>query len=419
MKVVLVDDEKNLLLVLSDSLISAGADVYTFDNALEALKEIPLIDPDIIVTDLKMPKVDGIEFIKKAQRIFPLIPIVVLTAYGEVKTAVEAVKAGAKDYYVKPVDGVNLFKMLSGLIRELKKGSENQYFEEEVGIRLGYGEFIGNSSEAVRIRHQITKASQSSAPVIIFGEIGVGKELIARLIHKKSSFSTGPFIRVSCSDGPRFYQELENKFKLASGGSLLLDDFSNLNEGSQKALSQFIEQRQSCVRILATTLLPINEVRQEVVPELYYRLSVLNIDVPRLQSRANDIACLAAYFVKHFAKNSRSKEIQIDDDVKEVLLTYSWPGNVRELSNVIEQAMVMNMGGQLRVSDLPFEVIEGSGNNKKYVNLRQRLLDEERRLIIKALESNSYIQHRASKVLGISRSLLNQKIKRLKIEIKS
>ena len=448
MRVLLIDDEENLLLVLEDQLSAEGFEVTTAIDGDTGLKLIPEFAPDIIVTDLRMEGKDGIEVTSEINKTYPDVPVIVLTAYGEVKTAVDAMKAGAVDFLTKPVEPEAFVFSLKRAVEENRKAIEQLYLKDEISTRLGFIEFIGESDEAKEIRSFIDKAACNSSPVIITGETGVGKELVARLIHAESERSTRPFLIVNCREtsGEYLLEDLfgrsskqssfvRGKFEVADGGTVLLDDITSLPSDFQGHLLNVIENGivepgggrrpfRVDIRFIVTSNEDIGATVKdgEFRSDLYHRLNVLSINLPNIASRKSDISQLAKYFIELHAREQGRKELTISDDALTALSQYDWPGNARELSNMIERAIVMNVDGEIKLSDLPIELIEATKTGQassEFIGLREKLLAEERRLILKALEKNSFVQRRAAKSLGISRSLLNQKIKRLGIEVKS
>lgn len=446
MRIVLIDDEENLLIVLADELISRGCEVLTASDPADGLTLISRDFPDVVVTDLRMQSMGGIEVIKHVRELSTEIPVVMLTAYAEIKTAVDAVRAGAADYLTKPVDPDALVLTLKRVVQERRRESENIFLRNEVSSRLGYLTFIGESPEAGEVRDKIERAAASSAPVVVSGEVGVGKELVSRLIHRNSPRCERPFLSVNCRGKSEAFlgEELfghcsdphtlvKSKLEIAFGGSIMLDEVTSLPLELQSELAQTIAEGviqpgggrrpvKVDVRFFVTTTEDLQEAVSEgrLLTDLLHRVNVVPVSIPRLADRKGDVSALIDYFLSYRCSSDIGKNRSITDSAVQILTQYEWPGNVRELFNTLEGALVLSLSERIKVSDLPADLVQqtrsGQGSGS-FIGLRDKLLAEERRLISRALEKNGYIQRRAAKSLGISRSLLNQKIKRLEIRI--
>jgi two-component system NtrC family response regulator len=446
MRVILIDDEENLLFVLSDQLKAEGCEVYTASDPGTGIELVFEVRPDVVVTDLNMPGMDGMAVTKKLKQESPYTPVVVLTAIAEVGKAVQAIKAGAVDYLIKGVATEELILTLRRAVAERKQMLECIYLRDEMSFRLGYLDFVGQSQEAVEVRDKIERTAASNAPVILTGESGAGKELVARLIHRKSIRGQKPFLVLNCREESEAFlmEDLfgratgkgavgKSKFELADEGALLLKDPAALPIEVQASLQRTIASGlvepgggrrpfRVDVRFYVSTSEDLHEAVTEgrLLKELYHSLQVVGLNLPSLSDRREDIPLLAQHFLRRRELQTYQRKFEFSPEALQVLSQYEWPGNVRELFNTIEGAMVMSIDGMIKISDLPAEVVEQSKSGRSstsFIGLREKLIAEERRLIVKALERNEYVQNRAAKSLGISRSLLNQKIKKLGIEL--
>jgi DNA-binding NtrC family response regulator len=347
-------------------------------------------------------------------------------------------QAGAVDYLQKPVKPEDFLSAIRRAVKSRMRSIEREYLRDEVQGRLGFSEFVGESKAASEVRSFVEMASQSDASTVISGETGVGKELVARLLHRGGKRNDRPFIVVNCAK-PSFewiHRELYGardgssvgKLELAHEGTLFLDEVGELPYEAQGTLLNVLEDglldsegkrpHRVDIRFIASTKLKLKELvaAGNFRVDLFHRLNVLSIDLPTLSERRQDISLLANWLLEKHRQKLGSHCSSISKETLRALEGYFWPGNFRELSNVIERALVMSVGEQLQITDLPSDIVGRLGDDAIATNLKERLLEEEKRLILEALEKNSYIQNQAARALGISRSLMNQKIKRFGIK---
>jgi two-component system, NtrC family, response regulator len=454
--VLIVDDEKNYPLILSAVLQDVGYETLTANSGMEALEILnhANADVDLVLTDMKMPVMDGIELLEKIKTINPHLPVMMMTAYGTVEKAVEAMQKGAYNYILKPFDNEGLIIFVKKAIDMYQVIKENLRLRDVVETRYNFGNIVGKSKRMQEVFELVKKMAPSSATVLIEGESGTGKELVAKSIHFNSPRKDKPFIAVNCSALSENLLESElfghekgaftgaiamkkGRFELADGGSLFLDEIGELSQNLQVKLLRVLQER-AFERVGGIRAVPVNiriiaatnknlkhETEQGRFREdLYYRLNVLYLVLPPLRDRVEDIRLLVDHMIEKYASERRPDQqvTGVDQDVNRLLYGYSWPGNVRELENAIERAMVLCPGNIIRVSDLPKEFkksighslhLEGISENAK---LYETLDMVEKLMIERALATSHNVQSRAAELLGIGKSGLNQKLKKYGIK---
>jgi len=454
--VLIVDDEKNYPLILSAVLQDVGYETLTANSGMEALEILnhANADVDLVLTDMKMPVMDGIELLEKIKTINPHLPVMMMTAYGTVEKAVEAMQKGAYNYILKPFDNEGLIIFVKKAIDMYQVIKENLRLRDVVETRYNFGNIVGKSKRMQEVFELVKKMAPSSATVLIEGESGTGKELVAKSIHFNSPRKDKPFIAVNCSALSENLLESElfghekgaftgaiamkkGRFELADSGTLFLDEIGELSQNLQVKLLRVLQER-AFERVGGIRAVPVNiriiaatnknlkhETEQGRFREdLYYRLNVLYLVLPPLRDRVEDIRLLVDHMIEKYASERRPDQqvTGVDQDVNRLLYGYSWPGNVRELENAIERAMVLCPGNIIRVSDLPKEFkksighslhLEGISENAK---LYETLDMVEKLMIERALATSHNVQSRAAELLGIGKSGLNQKIKKYGIK---
>lgn len=450
--ILIVDDEKNYPLILSAVLQDAGYETLTANSGLEALEILnhANADVDLILTDMKMPVMDGIELLEKIKAINPRLPVMMMTAYGTVEKAVEAMQKGAYNYILKPFDNEGLIIFVKKAIDMYQVVKENLRLRDVVENRYNFGNIVGKSKRMQEVFELVKRMAPSSATVLIEGESGTGKELVAKSIHFNSPRKDKPFIAVNCSALSENLLESElfghekgaftgaiamkkGRFELADEGTLFLDEIGELSQNLQVKLLRVLQERAFervggvrpvpvNIRIIAATNKNLKHETEQgrFREDLYYRLNVLYLVLPPLRERVEDIRLLVDHMIEKYASERRPGQqvTGVDQDVDRLLYGYSWPGNVRELENAIERAMVLCPGNIIRVSDLPREFkknithslhLEGISDNAK---LYETLDMVERAMIERALTISHNVQSHAAELLGIGKSGLNQKIKK-------
>lgn len=443
-KVLVADDDSIMRNFIAETLKRKQLDVSTAENGEQALNLLKTKNFDLLVTDMKMPDVSGLDVLKKAKELHPTITVVVVTAFATVENAVEAMQLGAYTYLIKPFSPDSIEAILRKANEHIGLVSENQYLRQEVanGCRQGNHRIIGESPQIKKILEDVARIAVSNANVLISGESGTGKEVIAQAIHNQSLRSSRPFIKVNCAAVPETLLESEffghekgaftganakrlGRFELANTGTLLLDEVTEIPISLQAKLLRVIQEQEFervggskpvkvDVRIVSTSNRDLKEaVRDKILREdLYYRLNVVPIHLPPLRERKEDIILLAEYFLERFSKQSHKEPKLLSDEAKEKLLHYSWPGNVRELSNVIERAIVMDANkyispNHLYLEDLKISSLNPSGS----LPIGLTLEELEKRMIIETLQAYQNDPVETAKTLGITLRKLNLKLK--------
>ncbi len=453
--VLIVDDEKNYPPILSAVLGEEGFETLTANSGHEALEILENSDVDLILTDMKMPLMDGMELLEKIKAKDPELPVIMMTAHGTVDRAVEAMQKGAYSYILKPFDNERLVVYVNKAVAMYRVVKENRHLRDAVEFKYSFGNIIGKSKSIRNIFETIRKVAPTNATVLIEGDSGTGKELVAKSIHFNSPRRDRPFIAVNCSALAEGVLESElfghekgaftgavamkkGRFELADGGTLFLDEIGELSQSLQVKLLRVLQEKvfervggikpiSVNIRILAATNKNLKDemLQGRFREDLYYRLNVVHIVLPLLRERQEDIRLLVNHFINKYTDERRS-EIPIkglEQDVERLFFDYSWPGNVRELENVVERAMVMCQSSKIRASDLPKEFKDNVYNTLHLEGIpADAKLDEtlnmiEKRMIQRALKLTNNVQSQAAELLGIGKSGLNWKIKKFKLDI--
>jgi len=453
--ILIVDDEKNYLTILSALLEDEGFEVLTAPGGHEALEIHKSSDLDLILTDMKMPKMDGIELLENIKEIDPDLPVIMMTAHGTVDKAVEAMQKGAYTYILKPFDNERLIIYVKKAITIYQVVKENRRLRDAVESQYRFGNIIGKSKKMRDIFDTIRKVAPSNATVLIEGDSGTGKELVARSIHFNSTRREKPFVAVNCSALAEGLLESElfghekgaftgavatkkGRFELADGGTLFLDEIGELSQNLQvkllRVLQEKVFERVGGVRTISVDIRIIvatnKDLQQEMLngrfrEDLYYRLNVVHLVLPPLKERQEDIRLLVNHFIKKYAseRQSAAPVIGVDQEVDRLFYDYHWPGNIRELENVIERVMILCPGDTIRVSDLPKGFKDNVYNTLHLdgipadAKLYDTLAMIEKALIERALKMSNNVQSHAAAMLGIGKSGLNQKIKKYNLEV--
>jgi DNA-binding NtrC family response regulator len=441
--ILIVDDDQNVLEVLDARLQSAGFSIFRAENGRDALRILEGHKIDLMISDMKMPGMSGMEVLDKARSLQPGLPIIFLTAYGTIPDAVKAVKAGAVDYLAKPFDGRELVFKLRKVLDEspgagIDGDSDAVLRDMEIAV----------SPKMKELYSLVRRVAQSSVSVLILGESGVGKERIARMIHQLSARSKQPFVVVDCGSTPAGLLESElfghvrgsfthavndkkGLIETADKGTLFLDEIGNISVEMQVRLLRFLEDRKirrigdlkenavDCRVIAATNSDLLEEIKAGKFREdLYYRLRVVTLNVPRLQERKEDIPLLAELFVQSYSSQHSTRVVKLSEETIQYLRDYPWPGNVRELKNAIEAGIVLGRGTMLKPDDLHLSGLPSltgavvKGDESASFSLE----DTERNAIIRALKQTGGVQKEAAKLLGISRRAIHYKIKKYEID---
>ncbi|HEX9294564.1 MAG TPA: sigma-54 dependent transcriptional regulator [Polyangiaceae bacterium] len=461
-QILVVDDEANLRRVLAAQLSRDGYEVHTAPDGEAGLAVLREHHIDLVITDLRMPKLDGMELLRQALRTEPELPVVILTAHGTVDNAVEALKTGAFDYITKPFDQAEVRTIVRKALRTRDlAGTEATREEAREGAGARFG-IIGESEPILAIYSILERVADTPTTVLITGESGTGKELVARALHENSSRSERPFIKVNCAAIPKDLMESElfgyergaftgavtskpGRFELASAGTLFLDEIAEIPVEMQVKLLRVLQESEfervggiKTIRVDVRLVAATNrELKREIAAggfreDLYYRLNVVPIALPALRERVSDIPLLSAHFVAKFNARLKKEVSGIEPDAMERLVSYAWPGNIRELENVLERAILFCDTQHVRLIDLPVEVREGLaeaprpsqssiaiepkdglGADGLKEQVKAAMSRLERELIVRALHQTGGNVTHAARLLKISRKGLQLKMKEL------
>jgi two-component system NtrC family response regulator len=451
--VLIVDDEKNYLVVLEALLGPEGYEILTASSAEDAIYMIQGSDLDLIITDMKMPGMSGMQLLEASKEIKPDLPVIMMTAYGTIEMAVEAMKKRAYDYITKPFQNEELKLTVKKALENYRLIKENRRLSQALSDRYRYGNIIGKSKPMQGIYEMISKVSQSKASVLITGPSGTGKELIAKAIHYDSPRKDRPFISVNCGALTETLLESElfghekgaftgalsmkkGRFELADGGTLFLDEVTDMPPPLQVKLLRVLQEMEfervggtKTIKVDVRVLSASNRNIKEVVAEgnfredLFYRLNVINIEVPSLRERPEDIKLLVDHFIEKYRQDEGKERIELSPEAWKILYSYSWPGNVRELENVIERAVVLKADRVIGKEDLPTEITEKREEVEveRFIPLNaplQKTLEQiEEKLIRRALDQCDNVQSHAAEMLGITKSLIQHKMKKYDIAV--
>lgn len=439
-KILIADDDDNLRRVLEFQLGEAGFEIQTAKDGAEALEIFQSDDFDCVITDLRMPRVSGLEFLEKIKAADSEIPVIVITAFGEVETAVTAMKAGAFDYINKPFNRDEILLTIERAVNFSETKTENRQLRELVDKQFRLKNVIGDSTQMQMVLETVGRVARSDATVLIAGESGTGKELVAKGIHFSGKRKDKPFIPINCAAIPETLIEAElfgskkgsftgaisdtkGKFEAANGGTLFLDEISAMPLALQPKLLRVLQEQEIVrvgentsrsidVRIISATNQNLEKMVEEGTfrEDLYFRLAVVPVNLPPLRARREDIPLLINHFFKISKEKHEFKNLKIAREVFDQLSNYAFPGNVRELENLVERMVVLSDGEHLTLDDVPEYVKKPSQN---FGNVRFELpaenisLDEvEREIINHALEMHDGNQSQTARYLGITRSAL-------------
>ena len=444
LKVLLVDDDADSLQSTKRIIDFADHEVIAVSSAEAALIELRRSPPDLIVTDVRMPGMNGFEFIEAYQKLGFAIPFIVMTAFGEVKDAVWAMKMGAVDFLLKPFRRQALIEAIDQMksrIRSKPGGAPSPV----------QADLVGSSRTMMELRMLIEQVAKTEASVLILGESGSGKEQVARRIHEMSAVRSGPFVAVNCAAIPENLMESElfgyergafsgavqskaGLIESANGGTLLLDEIGDLPLSLQPKLLRFLEEqsirrlganseRAVQVRVIAATHrnLALWAKEGRFRQDLYYRLDVMTLQVPPLRERSGDLPELAKHFLDRFSTLHQKALVGLDSEALECLARHSWPGNIRELSNVVERAVVLSQGPMICLSDLPAHLREAppvllQDSEQVTIPLGMSLKEIEDLMIKKALEVSDGDKARAARMLGVNERTIYRRISKTKEE---
>ena len=444
-KILLADDDPALRRVLQFKLRKQGFDVTAVEDGSKALTALKENSFDLLLSDMKMPGLTGIELLEQAKYVRPDLEVILITAFAEVSQAVQAVKLGAFDYLTKPFEDDQLFIAIEKAVKFKNLENENRSLKDQLNIKKKYGQMVGLSKTYKTMIELVNKIAPTEATVLITGESGTGKEMIARTIHYQSNRKDKPFIAINCAAIPKELIESElfghvrgaftgaikdkrGKFVLAEGGTILLDEIGELSIDLQAKLLRVIQERtiepvgseetiEIDVRMLAATNIDLKEqtLNRGFREDLYYRLNVIPLVVPPLRERLDDIPILIKEFLKKFSPDNK---VTVNQELIKSLKSHRWTGNIRELENLIERMVILRSSDTLSANDLP-EDFTSPDDSYSYNDSTGNLSfhETEKKMIIDSLKKFSLNQSKAARYLKIPRHILIYRIKKYKINL--
>jgi DNA-binding NtrC family response regulator len=452
--ILVVEDKPSMRRMLRETLEGAGYKVDEAADGEEALKKLSLNHYQLILTDLKLPRKDGLAVLRAAREVASNLPVILMTAYGTIESAVQAMKDGAVDFLAKPFDSDYLLRLMERVLERYRLYTENLVLKEGFAEKLGFPKIVGASRAIQQVSALIQKVAPSNATALLLGESGTGKELFARAIHQMGTRAGRPFIAINCAAIPDTLLENElfghekgaytgaqsqkqGKFELADTGTLFLDEIGDLSPAVQAKLLRVLQDGafervggtrpiQVDVRIIAATNTDLTRAVRErrFREDLFFRLNVFPISIPPLRERPEDIPMLVTHFVHRFAQEMRKEVREVTPEALKGLMAYPWPGNVRELENFIERAVILAAGPTLTVQDFALGVKRGRGELEPDLPLTGSLHEvsarasarAERDLIARTLQGTGGNKSKAAEVLRVSYKTLLNKIKEYGIE---
>ena len=450
-RVIICDDEVEILRYLSKILTAKGFELEVFSSGtalMSSLESRNLVDSDLLLLDVKMPDIDGIEILQRVKKMKLEIPVVIMTAYASINSAIEAMKLGAYDYVTKPFPKEKIFGILEKVLERKALLKENSALKDELGIASASSSLIFASESFREVHEMAMLVAQSESNVVILGESGTGKELVAKYIHYESARAEKPFVAINCAAVPATLLESElfghekgaftdaknskkGLFELADGGTVFLDEIGDMEVGMQAKLLRFLEDR-TFRRIGGSKMIPvdvriISATNKDLLKsieeksfrnDLYYRLQVIPIFLPALRERREDILPLATHFIEMFTKEFNKPTKGISSMAEKLLVEYSWPGNIRELKNVIERAIILGNDENLLLENLPLEIV-AKGSQVTVPMATFKLPPEgidieevERELIKQSLEMTDWNQSKAAKKLNLGIDAFRYRMKK-------
>jgi len=444
-RILVVDDEKSMCQFLSIMLRKEGYEITTVNDGESAIEEIRNSRYDVVLTDIKMGGMDGIDVLRELKRIDPTIPVVIMTAYASQKTAIEAVNRGAFHYLIKHAKNDEIKMVVRNALDMKRVRSENAMLKKQIKKTSDLKTIIGKSEEIQKVFNLVDKVSDTDSTILIVGESGTGKELIARAIHYRSMRANGPFVSINCGALPEglleselfghvkgsftgAIRDKEGLFKVAQGGTFFLDEIGETSPTIQVKLLRVLQEREVIpvggtnplkvdVRIVAATNADLEKaIKQERFrTDLYYRLNVIPVHLPPLRKRRDDVPLLVNHFLGRYNDTvAENRQKAITQEAMEVLAAYDWPGNVRELENVVERAVILEESDHITVSALPDKLRFREASSQRLITERAQVTLEEleREYLIKVLNDTGWQKKKASAILGINASTLYRKIQR-------
>jgi DNA-binding NtrC family response regulator len=445
----LVDDDRHLLESMAAWLREQS---YKVDIAADRASAVAAVDRkpfDLVLADVRLPDGDGFEVLAHCRQTRPEMSVILMTGYGTVEVAVEAIRAGAFDFLTKPLIDEELQMAIQRALNQREVLEENQNLKAQLDLRFGIENIVGHDRRMLRIFDMVESIADTRATVLITGESGTGKSLVARAIHRRSGRRNKPFVEVACGALPENLLESElfghvagsftgatgdklGKFMQADGGTIFLDEIGTASPGMQVKLLRVLQELQfeqvggtKTFHVDARVLLATNEDLTQAVAagrfrqDLYYRVNVINIELPSLRDRLSDIPLLAKHFLEQVCLESGKRVQGFSEAALQAMQRYRWPGNVRELQNIIERAVLLGKGDLVDLDDLPSALVASAPlaiGQLTGKSLKQAMSNPERQIILDALERHNWNRHATADSLGINRTTLYKKMKRLQLE---
>jgi two-component system response regulator HydG len=438
--ILIADDEENHRLMLRAHLEQEGFATVEASDGQDAIATVRERGVDLILMDMRMPRIDGMEALSRIKEINPAVPVIMMTAYGSIDSAVKALQAGAEDYLTKPLDINELMIKVHKTFRYHQLEEENVLYRERLGIRFDFSSIIGKSAKMIELFEMLATVAPTEATVLLLGESGTGKEIIANAIHQNSTRRESPYVKVNCAALPETLLESElfghekgaftgaiekkkGRFERADGGTIFLDEIGEMSLTTQTKILRVLQERdfepvggtktiEVDVRIIAATNKNLEEEvkKGRFREDLYYRINVVPIIIPPLRERPEDIPLLAEYFLRIYGEKNKRMLRGFATGVMDALTRYDWPGNVRELENIVERTVIMSRGDTITLEDLP-PAIAGTRRETMPPPPPISLREVERETIVKVLQRTGDNKTKAAAILGITRKTLQNKIK--------
>ncbi len=445
-KLLIVDDDEILRESLTAVLQNRGYQCVQAENGKQAYDLISTQEFDVVISDIAMPEMDGIQLLEKATQLNPRIPFIIITAYASMETAIMALRKGAFDYLIKPLNFEDVYLKVAKLLKHKELITENQVLRQELNDQYKFENIVGKSDAIQHVFKTIRQVSQTDSNVLITGKSGTGKELVARAIHFNSPRMKGRFVAINCAavSETLFESELfghkkgaytgavsdaQGFFKSAELGTLFLDEISEIPISIQAKLLRAIETKEiipvggnTPIKVDARIIAASNRYLTDEVEkgnfreDLYYRLNIIHIRLPSLDERPEDIPLLVNHFIQNFRGQMNSPVKNVEPDVMQLLINHQWHGEIRELQNVIERMMIFCEGETITVSDLPREIVQTSNVKSEIppgLNLKQAVQEFEKNYILQRLKQNNYHRGKTAKALGIGEATLYRKLPEL------
>lgn len=448
--ILIVDDEQNTLEGLKAILLQEGYQVVTALSAEKALEALQNTDIDVVITDLMLQGTDGMAFARLVIKEYFGTQVIIMTAFGTVRSAVEAMKEGVYNYLTKPVDIDELLVVTKKALEESRLRKENIDLKSKLEAKYTFKNIIGSSGALLGVFEKVMKVAKTNTTVLLRGESGTGKELVAHAIHEHSARADKPFVEINCPSFPDTLLESElfgyergaftgayktklGRVEAADGGTIFLDEIGEINPAVQVKLLRILQERTFTrlgsteirsidVRVIATTNANLENAMKEgrFREDLYYRLNVIPIILPPLRERKGDIPLLIDHFIKKYAVENNKQPMKLSDEAMQVLFNYHWPGNIREIENAIENVIVMCDKSTIGVEDLPQYLTAHRGHMVRVTadasfDYTNQLEETEKQLIREALEQSGGNKTRAAEILGISLRTLHYKVKKYRL----